>query len=96
MNNFYLSLIFTAISFSSFAQDTIYMDSKYKELDTKEGAKYFKIITPTPDKDYEFLRTTYFADGTKKAEQPYDLKDEKKVYEGYINIIMNLENYFIR
>jgi hypothetical protein len=82
MNNFYLSLIFTAISFSSFAQDTIYMDSKYQELDTKKGAKYFKIITPTPDKDYEFLRTTYFADGTRKAEQSYDLKDEKKVYEG--------------
>ena len=45
MKNFYLSLIFTAISFSAFAQDTIYMDSKYQELDTKEGAKYFKIIT---------------------------------------------------
>ena len=82
MKNLYLSLIFTAISFSAFAQDTIYMDSKYQELDTKEGAKYFKIITPTPDKDYEFLRTTYFVDGTKKAEQSYDLKDEKKVYEG--------------
>jgi len=82
MKNFYLSLIFIAISFSAFAQDTIYMDSKYQELDTKEGAKYFKIITPSPDKDYEFLRTTYFADGTKKAEQSYDLKGEKKVYEG--------------
>lgn len=82
MKNLYLSLIFTAISFSAFAQDTIYMDNKYQELDTKEGAKYFKIITPAPDKDYEFLRTTYFANGTKKAEQSYDLKGEKKVYEG--------------
>ena len=82
MKNLYLSLIFTVISFSAFAQDTIYMDNKYQELDTKEGAKYFKIITPAPDKDYEFLRTTYFIDGTKKAEQSYDLKGEKKVYEG--------------
>jgi len=82
MKNLYLSLIFTAISFSAFAQDTIYMDNKYQELDKKENAKYFKIVTPTPDKDYEFLRTTYFADGTKKAEQSYDLKGEKKVYEG--------------
>jgi len=82
MKNFYLSLIFTVISFSAFAQDTIYMDNNYQELDTKEGAKYFKIVIPTPDKDYEFLRTTYFADGTKKAKQSYDLKDEKKVYEG--------------
>lgn len=82
MKNLYLSLIFTAISFSAFAQDTIYMDNKYQELDTKEGAKYFKIITPTPDKEYEFLRTTYFANGTKKAEQSYDLKGKKKVYEG--------------
>tara|TARA_R110002012_G_scaffold182985_2_gene349349 strand:+ start:736 stop:1458 length:723 start_codon:yes stop_codon:yes gene_type:complete len=82
MKNLFLSLILTVISFSVFAQDTIYMDNNYQELDKKENAKYFKIVTPTPGKDYEFLRTTYFVDGTKKAEQSYDLKDEKKIYEG--------------
>ena len=55
MKNLFLSLILTVISFSVFAQDTIYMDNNYQELDKKENAKYFKIVTPTPDKDYEFL-----------------------------------------
>ncbi|PRX46358.1 energy transducer TonB [Salegentibacter salegens] len=82
MKNLYLSLIFTVISFSAFAQDTIYMDNKYQDLDTKEGAEYFKIITPTPDQKYDFLRTTYFIDGTKKAEHTYDLRGKTKVYDG--------------
>ncbi|SKB60692.1 TonB protein C-terminal [Salegentibacter salinarum] len=81
MKNFYLSLIFSGISISAFAQDTIYMDKDYQELDTKENAEFFKIITPNAE-DADFLNTTYFMDGTKKAEQSYDLKEEKKVYQG--------------
>ncbi|MBZ9630506.1 TonB family protein [Salegentibacter sp. LM13S] len=82
MKNFYLSLIFTAISISAFCQDTIYMDKDYQELDTNEDAKYFKITTPASESDAEFLRTTYFIDGTKKAEQSFNLKGKTKVYHG--------------
>ena len=81
MKNLYLSLVFTVISFSAFAQDTIYMDKHYKELDTKEGAEYFKIITSN-HKNADFLRTTYCIHGTKKREQSYDVKGDKEVYEG--------------
>jgi TonB family protein len=58
------------------------MDKDFQNLDSKRNAEYFKIISPTPDKNAEFLRTTYLLDGTKQAEQSYDLKGEVKVYNG--------------
>ncbi|WP_051935894.1 energy transducer TonB [Salegentibacter sp. Hel_I_6] len=82
MKKLYLSLIFTVISFSAFAQDTIYMDNKYQELDNKKNAEYFKIITPTPDEDYEFLRTLHYLDGQIKSKETYDLENDKEINEG--------------
>ncbi|HSP11411.1 MAG TPA: TonB family protein [Salegentibacter sp.] len=82
MKNFYLGFIVSLISISAFSQDTIYLDKHYSELDSKEDAQYYKIITPTPTENYEFLRTTYFLDGQKKAEQYYNIKNSKPVYEG--------------
>ena len=82
MKNFYFSLIFTLISISVFSQNKIYLDKYYSELESKENAKYYKIITPKPSEKYEFLRTTYFLNGQKKSEQYYNMKNEKPVYEG--------------
>ena len=80
MKSYYLSLIFTLFLSSIFAQDTIYMDKFYSDLDSKENAKYYKIITPA--ENHEFIRTTYFLDGQKKAEQYYNIKNEEPVFEG--------------
>ncbi len=82
MKNFYPGLIFMFISISAFSQDTIYLDKNYSDLDSKENAKYYKIITPASEKDTEFLRITYFIDGQKKAEQYYNIKNDKPVFEG--------------
>ncbi|HEY9183809.1 MAG TPA: TonB family protein [Salegentibacter sp.] len=82
MKIFYLGLILSFISISVFSQDTIYLDKNYSELDSKENAKYYKTITSFKTGNYEVLRTTYFLDGQKKAEQYYNIKNGKPVFEG--------------
>lgn len=82
MKIFLPGIIFTLISICAYSQDTIYLDKNYSELASEENATYFKIISPAPTKNIRFLRTTYFLNGQKKAEQYYNIKNGKPVYEG--------------
>lgn len=58
------------------------MDKNYQELNSKKAAEYFKIITPTPKEDYDFLRTFHYLNGQIKSKITYKLKRDNKISEG--------------
>ena len=82
MKVFYLSLIFTVLYFSVVAQDTTYVDENFKDLETKQNAKYYRVITPTPQEDSDFLRTFHYLNGQMKSKITYTLKKDIKTNEG--------------
>lgn len=82
MKIFYLLFLLIITSLSALAQDTTYVDENYDDIDSKINAKYFRVITPTPKEDYDFLRTFHYLDGQIKSKITYDLKKDIKVSEG--------------
>ncbi|MGA9590538.1 MAG: energy transducer TonB [Salegentibacter sp.] len=65
-----------------FAQDTIYMDKNYKDLESSSNAQFYKITEKVEGKKYDFIRRTYWMNGQIKAEQSYYLEGDRHVYQG--------------
>ena len=82
MKSYYLSLLFILVFSSVFAQDTIYMDKFYSELDSQVNAEFYKVIKPVDGEKYDFINTTFFINGKKHFERSYYIKNGKKVLEG--------------
>ncbi|MGB7842144.1 MAG: hypothetical protein WBL21_05095, partial [Salinimicrobium sp.] len=78
-NRFYL-LLLISVSFVQ-AQDTIYLDEKYKETNPKE-AIYYRIDDRETTGDQDLIRKTYWRDGQIKSETPYLEKKDKLVPTG--------------
>ncbi len=75
-----LLLILCCISAThGWTQDTIYLDSHWKETQKKEQASYFKIVD-TQDKIIN--AKTYSISGVIKSERNYYLKGKKKYFHG--------------
>lgn len=75
----FLFLIMTTPIFH--AQDTLYLNEKYKET-TPEEAIYYRIDDRNTPGDQDLIRRTFYKNGNLKSETPYHEKKEKLIPTG--------------
>ena len=66
---------------NTYAQDTIYLNEKYKKIKKKDQAHYFRIISKETKNKKLFTEQTYFMNGKIKLERKYSNYYRKKKKE---------------
>ncbi|MCK5638066.1 MAG: energy transducer TonB [Flavobacteriaceae bacterium] len=64
-------LIFFILAINGYSQDTIYLDKKYKKIDQKELAKYYRIVIQDTDHGKKVAEQTFNLNGKIKIERIY-------------------------
>ncbi len=65
-----------------FAQDTIYLDKKYKTISNRDQAHYLRVVKQDPDNSKQVVKQTFFKNGKFKSEVIYsNYYGKKKIVE---------------
>ena len=77
-----ISIFVFISSLNIYAQDTIYLNKKYKKTNQKELAQYFRIISKDSENNKLIVEQTFFMNGKIKRERKYsNYYGKKKILE---------------
>lgn len=79
---FFIVLLIFISSINLFAQDTIYLNKKYKTINNKDQASYLRVIKQDPGNSKHVIKQTFFKNGKFSSEVVYsNYYGKKKVLE---------------